>query len=261
MLGKLLSPPTAGPTWHPQRRQKLRKSHHPHPAMATLSPELPTDAPVSHASRRNHPRHCAIPCLRSQGGHDGIDDHDVDHGTTMFAASGNSCSAASTTTAPPAGTTTTGPDRHRTARLPRSRHPRTAPRGAARPAAEQRRGPGGQQQWPIHPMAGEPPLTLSAARSCANCRGQRARPVRRPERKPDLRRRDAVRRAFAGAGVGQPAVPRVPGAASARGAGRRRDPVVQPARRRFGVLAAASIDELVAVGDLLELDPGEPPID
>ncbi|MEV7040162.1 glycohydrolase toxin TNT-related protein [Amycolatopsis sp. NPDC051061] len=132
----------------------------------------------------------------------------------------------------------------------------------ARPAAAVNGGGGGQQQWPIGPMAGEPPLTLFRGKELrelpagseldrfggpnGNLTYAAGTPFAERSLVPEWVNRPyhvyRVQRPLeALAGVAIPWFNQ-PGGGSA-------------------YLLPASIEELVAEGDLIELDPGEPPID
>jgi hypothetical protein len=127
---------------------------------------------------------------------------------------------------------------------------------------EQRPGSGGQQQWPIYPMAGEPPLTLFRSKELrelpagseldrfggpnGNLTYAAGTPFEERSLVPEWVNRPyhvyRVQRPIeALAGVAIPWFNQPGGGAA--------------------YLLPLSIDELVAEGNLLELDPGEPPID
>lgn len=132
----------------------------------------------------------------------------------------------------------------------------------ARPAQEQRQGAQGGQQWPIQPMQGEPPLTLFRGKELrelpagseldrfggpnGNLTYAAGTPFEERSLVPEWVSRPyhvyRVRRPLeALAGVAIPWFNQPGGGAA--------------------YLLPASIDDLVAEGDLIELDPGEPPID
>jgi hypothetical protein len=265
MLGKLLLAPNGRADVAPAEEAKAEEEPPPAPAMATLSPELPTDAPASHALEEEPPAVTAPPVPAVHGGHDGLDDHEVDHGTTMFPPSGNLLPPPPVQPPLPPRREPPPPAPTVIAPLPPAPIPAPAPprrEEPARPAAEQRPGSGGQQQWPIHPMAGEPPLTLFRGKELrelpagseldrfggpnGNLTYAAGTPFEERSLVPEWVNRPyhvyRVQRPLeALAGVAIPWFNQ-PGGGSA-------------------YLLPASIDELVAVGDLLELDPGEPPID
>jgi hypothetical protein len=132
-----------------------------------------------------------------------------------------------------------------------------------RPAAKAEQRPGsGNQQWPIYPMAGEPPLTLFRGKelrelpagseldrfggSSGNLTYAAGTPFEERSLVPEWANRPyhvyRVQRPIESlAGVAIPWFEQPGGGAA--------------------YLLPASIEELVAKGDLLELDPGEPPID
>jgi hypothetical protein len=139
--------------------------------------------------------------------------------------------------------------------------PRREPARAAAPA-QNGGGGGGQQQWPIQPMAGEPPLTLFRGKemrelppgseldrfgtSNGNLTYAAGTPFEERSLVPEWVGRPyhvyRVQRPIeALAGVAIPWFNQPGGGAA--------------------YLLPASIDELIAEGNLIELDPGEPPID
>ncbi|TNC21619.1 TNT domain-containing protein [Amycolatopsis alkalitolerans] len=135
-------------------------------------------------------------------------------------------------------------------------------REPARPAAQQNGTGGGGSQWPIQPMPGEPPLTLF--------RGKEMRPL--PAGSELDRFGDANGNLTYAAGTPFEERSLVPEWVSRPYHVYR---VQRPIEALAGVaipwfnqpgggaayLLPASIEDLMADGDLIELDPGEPPID
>ncbi|PXY38053.1 TNT domain-containing protein [Prauserella flavalba] len=149
--------------------------------------------------------------------------------------------------------------------LPPREAPSAPPRREARPAAEKpeaRASGGGQQQWPIQPLSGEPPLTLFRGKEMrtlpvgseldrfgganGNLTYAAGTPFEERSLVPEWVSRPyhlyRVQRPLeALAGVAIPWFNQPGGGAA--------------------YLLPASIEELLAEGDLIELEPGEPPID
>ncbi|WP_307832221.1 TNT domain-containing protein [Prauserella cavernicola] len=240
-------PPSPAPVPEDRERQAAQAQQAPSPArpmMATLSPEVATGVrqppPVREGAQPDVPARPAPPRDEPQGGRRAVG------GAAIPAASGGlpQREAPPAPPAPPAAPTP----------------PRREPRPAEQ--AESRSGGGGGQQWPIQPMSGEPPLTLFRGKELQTL------PVG-----SELDR-------FGGANgnltyaAGTPFEERslVPEWISRPYHLYR---VQRPLEALHGVaipwfnqpgggaayLLPATIEELLAEGDLIELDPGEPPID
>jgi hypothetical protein len=263
MLGKLLLGPGGRPDVAPAEEADAEEEPPPAPVLATLSPELATGAPVSH-QREEPPAVTAPPEPAVHGGHDELDDRQVDNGNAA-PPPGNLLPPQPVQPPLPQRREPLPPAPTVIAPLPPAPIPAPAPPRREEPvrqAAGQRPAPGGQQQWPIHPMAGEPPLTLFRGKELrelpagseldrfggpnGNLTYAAGTPFEERSLVPEWVNRPyhvyRVQRPFeALAGVAIPWFNQ-PGGGSA-------------------YLLPASIDELVAEGHLLELDPGEPPID
>ena len=272
MLGKLLLAPDGRvddvPEEEPEPEEELPPSAS---VMATLSPEIATGVSASHSLEDADT--VAHPDQPARGGLNDFDDHGIDG----LAAAPLPSRTPPPQAAPPPLPPPLPPRREPpppaptvAVQLPPTPPPAQAPtlprraepvRPAAAAAPEQRPA-SGNQQWPIYPMSGEPPLTLF-----------RGKELRELPAGSELDRFGGPNGNLTYA-AGTPFHERslVPEWANRPYHVYR---VQRPIESLYGIaipwfeqpgggsayLLPASIEELVAAGDLLELDPGDPPID
>jgi hypothetical protein len=265
MLGKLLLAPEGRLTEAKEQSESAEEA--PQPSMpATLSPEVATGSPAAHAGEEQPPVENARP---DSPIHDELDD-ELQKTTLGLQRIEDSQTPEPPRREPPARTvavpmpslpvTPAGPPVAPPAQpaAPPSREEQGRPAIAQ---GDQRPGPGGQQ-WPIYPMAGEPPLTLFRGKELrelpagseldrfggpnGNLTYAAGTPFEERSLVPEWVNRPyhvyrLQRPLEALSGVAIPWFNQPGGGAA--------------------YLLPASIEELVAEGDLLELDPGDPPID
>jgi hypothetical protein len=271
MLGKLLLAPDGRVEEEPEPEPEPAPEEEPPPVpvLATLSPELATGIPASHPFGDDEET-VAHPDQPSRGGLSDFDSRGIDGVATTPPPLRNPVPPQQAPPPlpprreppPPAPTVAVQlpppPAPAQAPALPRRAEPVRPPAAAA----PEQRSASNNQQWPIYPMSGEPPLTLF-----------RGKELRELPAGSELDRFGGPNGNLTYA-AGTPFHERslVPEWASRPYHVYR---VQRPIESLYGIaipwfeqpgggsayLLPASIEELVATGDLLELDPGEPPID
>jgi nicrotizing toxin Mtb-like protein len=277
MLGKLLLAPDGRVDEVPEEEPEPEieeEPQRPAPVMATLSPEIATGVSASHSL--DDADTVAHPDQPARGGLNDFDDHGIDGVAAAPLPSRTPPQQAAPPPLPPPLPPRREPPPPAptvAVQLPPTPPPAQAPalprrgepvRPAAAAAPEQRPASGnqGNQQWPIYPMSGEPPLTLF-----------RGKELRELPAGSELDRFGGPNGNLTYA-AGTPFHERslVPEWANRPYHVYR---VQRPIESLYGIaipwfeqpgggsayLLPASIEDLVAAGDLLELDPGDPPID
>jgi hypothetical protein len=265
MLGKLLLAPGGRLTGAHEQSEPAEEAPQPS-VLATPSPEVATGSPAGHAAEEQPRAETARPESPIR---DGLDD-ELQKTTLGLQRIEDSQPAAPPRREPPAPTvavpplsqpvTPPGPP------VAPPAQPATPPRREepGRPAfaqGDQRPGSGGQQ-WPIYPMAGEPPLTLFRGKELrelpagseldrfggpnGNLTYAAGTPFEERSLVPEW-----VNRPYHVYRVQRP-IEALSGVAI---------PWFNQPGGGAAYLLPASIEELVADGNLLELDPGDPPID
>jgi hypothetical protein len=265
MLGKLLLAPGGRLTEAHEQSEPAEEAPQPS-VLATPSPEVATGSPAGHAAEEQPRAETARPESPIR---DGLDD-ELQKTTLGLQRIEDSQPAAPPRREPPAPTvavpplsqpvTPPGPP------VAPPAQPATPPRREepGRPVfaqGDQRPGSGGQQ-WPIYPMAGEPPLTLFRGKELrelpagseldrfggpnGNLTYAAGTPFEERSLVPEW-----VNRPYHVYRVQRP-IEALSGVAI---------PWFNQPGGGAAYLLPASIEELVADGNLLELDPGDPPID